>query len=345
MSKEILVVKSVVLMLRYTIALALMALAIALNIYYGVHLETLLVGGYLLFGSLFIISKKNTLLRHVTSLFVLYLLFFLILVYTTRGWIGRNYAVLLGYPLFAVFTYYLLWKYRKALSSRTVFLLLLVYFLFLGDGILHVVYRRESMNALPSSIFFLLGIITGYIVYLQRNVKGLGTLFVGMACAVWTFFEGYDMWMQRLYNDSFTGIVHRKLPDDLFVQDLSGDTLYLSQMKGKLILLDFWTPYCGPCWEAFPEVQELYNEYQSKDVIVATVLMEYSRDGNKRLEDFKTTYDMPVFKIDEGNPLNKSIPIKVFPSYAILDKEMNLVFFGDLRFAKRKLKQMLQETR
>jgi thiol-disulfide isomerase/thioredoxin len=48
--------------------------------------------------------------------------------------------------------------------------------------------------------------------------------------------------------------------------NLTGKNIKLSDYKGKVVVLDFWATWCGPCRASFPHMQELVNEYKNKDV-------------------------------------------------------------------------------
>jgi thiol-disulfide isomerase/thioredoxin len=58
--------------------------------------------------------------------------------------------------------------------------------------------------------------------------------------------------------------VGQKAPD-LSYSDPNGKTLVLSQInKGRVVLLDFWASWCGPCRRSNPALVKLYNDYKSK---------------------------------------------------------------------------------
>jgi len=70
--------------------------------------------------------------------------------------------------------------------------------------------------------------------------------------------------------------------------DVQGNPFSLSSFKGKYVLLDFWASWCAPCRRDFPNVKELYREYNnhgfevvgiSKDVDTAAYLKAIRQDG------------------------------------------------------------------
>lgn len=59
---------------------------------------------------------------------------------------------------------------------------------------------------------------------------------------------------------------------DSDLYDVNGEIHHLSEFKGKYILLDFWSQGCGPCLQAFPELEEVAEQYKDKMTIVSISL-------------------------------------------------------------------------
>lgn len=61
---------------------------------------------------------------------------------------------------------------------------------------------------------------------------------------------------------------------DIQLPDVNGNIKKLSDYKGKVVLLDFWASWCGPCRKANPHVVEIYNKYKGKGFDVFSVSLD-----------------------------------------------------------------------
>ena len=55
------------------------------------------------------------------------------------------------------------------------------------------------------------------------------------------------------------------------LRDLSGNMVSLSQMRGKVVLVNFWATWCGPCRIEMPAMEQLYRSYSRKDFEILAV--------------------------------------------------------------------------
>ena len=95
----------------------------------------------------------------------------------------------------------------------------------------------------------------------------------------------------------------------------------LSDFKGKVILLEFWATYCGPCVTIMPHLQELQKEYNGKLRII-TVSEEKEARINKFIQNKPSNL---WFAVDTANLFQQSFPLRTIPQSVLIDKNGTVV--------------------
>src|SRR5262245_57836299 len=61
-------------------------------------------------------------------------------------------------------------------------------------------------------------------------------------------------------------------PDQWWLRSLDdGKDILFSQFKGKVIFLNFWATWCGPCLQEMPAIERMYQKLKGKDIVVLVV--------------------------------------------------------------------------
>ena len=88
-----------------------------------------------------------------------------------------------------------------------------------------------------------------------------------------------------------TSVVGKMAPLDYTLKDLNGVEVKLSSFKGKVILLNFWATWCGPCKVEIPDLVELQNEHKSDLVVLGFLSLDpVSKGTYDFVRDYKMNY-------------------------------------------------------
>lgn len=106
--------------------------------------------------------------------------------------------------------------------------------------------------------------------------------------------------------------------------DLKGNQVSLKDFRGKVVLINFWFPACGPCQMELPHIQKLYDTY--KDQGFAVLLIQTSQtqdDGKKFLEDHNYTM---TSLYSEGSWASDHYGVKAAPTNFFIDRQGRIIF-------------------
>ena len=115
-------------------------------------------------------------------------------------------------------------------------------------------------------------------------------------------------------------------PVDLTVPATDGSTVDLTKLRGKVVLLDFWATWCGPCRGEVPNVVAAYNKYHAQGFEVVGV----SLDENKNtLNDFVANNGMVWPQYFDGQGWNNSLAqrfgVHSIPQMWLLDRQGRII--------------------
>ena len=132
--------------------------------------------------------------------------------------------------------------------------------------------------------------------------------------------------MNNMSNQTMTNTTSSKHPlvgkeaSDFELKDMKGNTVKLSDYRGKKVYLKFWATWCGPCRQSMPELNKLVEE-KDRDFEILTV-MAPGMQGEKTEEEFVKWFDqqdyksVPVLYNPDGSAFAdyqvRSIPTEVF---------------------------------
>lgn len=101
-----------------------------------------------------------------------------------------------------------------------------------------------------------------------------------------------------------------------------GEMRKLKDFKGKVVLLDFWATWCGPCREYVPHVEKLHAEYAAKGLEVVAVTNEERPIVEKFEKKWKHKY--PVY-LDYINSTNLAYGVSAYPTMVVIDRKGKII--------------------
>ena len=108
-------------------------------------------------------------------------------------------------------------------------------------------------------------------------------------------------------------------PVDLSLEDLSGRTWRLSDLKGKVVFINFWASWCGACVIEMPAMQGLHEHLKGRDFVMLAVDLQEPPGQVKRFMDiYKLTF---TALLDKDGEVSRSFGIRYIPTTFIIDKE------------------------
>lgn len=123
-----------------------------------------------------------------------------------------------------------------------------------------------------------------------------------------------------LHADALTFLPHRPDAPVLELPDISGKTRTLEDMRGRVVLINFWATWCPPCRAEIPSLQRLRDQFSNEDFSLLAVNVGESRKDISRF--FFSMHTIPTFTILTSNEqiIPKQWPIRSLPTTFIVDK-------------------------
>lgn len=109
---------------------------------------------------------------------------------------------------------------------------------------------------------------------------------------------------------------------DFTLKSQSGDNLKLSELRGEVVMINFWASWCGPCRQEMPKLEELYARYKPLGFTVLGVNIEEDPSKAKALlKDVGVSF--PVL-FDTQNEVSRLYQVAAMPSTVLVDRDGNM---------------------
>jgi peroxiredoxin/outer membrane lipoprotein-sorting protein len=109
-----------------------------------------------------------------------------------------------------------------------------------------------------------------------------------------------------------------RVAQDFTLKTLDGAKITLSELHGKVVLLDFWATWCPPCRKEMPNIERLYREYKDKGLVVLGINGEDSGTVKGFLK--KNEYSLPVL-MDAKRDVHRMYGARAIPTVIVINRD------------------------
>ena len=128
---------------------------------------------------------------------------------------------------------------------------------------------------------------------------------------------------------------------DFTLKDLHGKKVTFSDLRGKIVLVNFWATWCAPCRAEMPELDAIYTHFQAQGLVVLSITDEDPFKANSFVAPNK--YHPPVL-IDADNNVHKLFHVEGIPRTFVFNRDGKLVAEAIDQRTQRQFLKMLSET-
>ena len=109
---------------------------------------------------------------------------------------------------------------------------------------------------------------------------------------------------------------------DFSLKDLKGKSWTLSQLRGQIVLVNFWATWCPPCRKEMPDLETLYKRFSGEGLVILAISDEDDAKVRPFIAEQKYTY--PIL-LDPGRLINTRYLIEGIPETLLYDHSGKLV--------------------
>lgn len=102
------------------------------------------------------------------------------------------------------------------------------------------------------------------------------------------------------------------------LEDLNGETVHLTDLRGKVVVINFWATWCGPCRIEMPVLEEYHHRYEPEMTVLGINVQESREAVEAYVSELGLTF--PIL-LDEEGKVSSLYRVRGYPSTYILDGE------------------------
>jgi thiol-disulfide isomerase/thioredoxin len=115
-----------------------------------------------------------------------------------------------------------------------------------------------------------------------------------------------------------------RVPAPDFTLPTASGNIALHDFRGKVVFVDFWASWCGPCRESFPWMSTMAEKYKKDGLVIVSINLDKSRDAANRFLD-RYTASFPV-AFDPAGRSAEAFRVQAMPSSFIVSRNGTLLY-------------------
>ena len=106
---------------------------------------------------------------------------------------------------------------------------------------------------------------------------------------------------------------------DFTLKSMNGPNLRLAEQRGRVVMVNFWATWCGPCRQELPQLNRLYEKYRSAGLVVLGVNLD---DDQRKANDLAGQLGLkfPVL-LDTDKAVSRLYGVSAMPSTLLIDRD------------------------
>ena len=111
---------------------------------------------------------------------------------------------------------------------------------------------------------------------------------------------------------------------DFTLEDINGQQLSLSSLRGRYVLIDFWGSWCGPCITSFPHTKEIYERYRNKLEILGVAIHDKKAKWQQAVKENELPWKL-VIDTEGNDSVATKYGIVAAPTLVLLDPDGKII--------------------
>lgn len=254
---------------------------------------------------------------------------------TPLGALGHDYKFIGCFFVYFILAWRLFEKFPNDHGKICFVLSLPIILLYLP---IHLLDFESTKISLPGSLAGLIGTLLGFLFWRIKKFRIVVATLSLVFLLVFQFYL-YPSWLNFISYGQFSSSMNKQLPTITLV-DREGRLLGNEIFKNKIVVLDFWNTSCGACFQKFPLLQELSNNYIKSNVEIYAVNVPLKRDTANQSFQVLEEWNFTFKNLNANESITEAMNVEYFPTTFIVVNGI-ITFKGDLLHVNSQLEKLL----